>query len=555
VNQNLCKTYWREEVALKAEERTISKILTEQICYEIPPYQRPYSWGKENVQELLEDLWEAYTENDNEYFIGSLITIERERDRRYDVVDGQQRLTTLNLIFACLRDNISDDAAREELGKRILPRNVLTGEAETPRLVLRKKDQDFFRKYILEKQPFPVLSRNEMEKPQRHLLDNFETIEKFLEGKNQQQLKLFANYILTKVFVVFVNTDSLKSAYRLFNVLNARGLPLANADLIKNTLFSLLNDPTRSIELEERWIELEETLGLDRLDSFLGHHRTALVATKARGTLHEEFESLIKKSEIDPFDFLDGLITSSKNYIRIQDSDFGDALTLRPLRSLHRVDYDEWIPPLLAFLNKPLTDMDESEFVNFLEKITMQNWVRRLGRTARLTVYYQLINAIRDQKSAYDIRKIFFTNAKNQEFLNLLSGDVYQQPFANAVLLRLEEAMQDESVTKTYSGRITIEHILPQTLKDEYWIKRFTEDEHKLWLHRIGNLALLCGSKNYKAQYYGFDRKKKIYTERNKKVSFDLTKDICLEEDWTSETIKNRHERLMKLAQATWSIN
>lgn len=541
---------------MKAEERTISKILTEQICYEIPPYQRPYSWGQENVQELLDDLWEAYTGNDNEYFIGSLITIEREKDRLYDVVDGQQRLTTLNLIFARLRDKITDAAAREELGKRILPRNVLTGEAETPRLVLRKKDQVFFRQYILESRPLPKMTRTEMEKPQRSLLENSETIDAFLNDKSQDQLKLFANYILTKVYVVFVNTDSMKSAYRLFNVLNARGLPLSNADLIKNTLFSLLDDQgNRSKELEERWIELEETLGIERLDSFLGHHRTALKATKARGSLYEEFESIIKKSGLDPFTFLESLITSSQNYIRIEDSDFPDAASIRSLRSLHRVDYDEWIPPLLAFLNQPVTDMSESEFISLLEKITMQNWVRRLGRTARLTVYYQLINAIRDSKNAAEIRKIFQSNAKNDEFLSLLGGDLYHQPFASAVLLRLEEAMQDDSVTKTYNGRLTIEHVLPQALKDEYWKNRFTEDEHKFWLHRVGNLTLLSGSKNYKAQYFGFDRKKKIYTERNKKVSFDLTKEVCLEDDWTPTIIENRHQRLLKLAQATWSIN
>ena len=433
---------------MNAEERTISKILTEQICYEIPPYQRPYSWGRENVQELLDDLWEAYTENDSEYFIGSLITIERQRDRRYDVVDGQQRLTTLNLIFACLRDKIMDDAAREELGKRILPRNVLTGEAETPRLVLRKKDQSFFRKHILESQPFPKQKRSEMEKPQRHLLENLETLDSFLNGKDQQQLKLFANYILTKVYVVFVNTDSVKSAYRLFNVLNARGLPLSNADLIKNNLFSLLDGQANSsTELEERWIELEETLGIERLDAFLGHHRTALTAIKARGVLHEEFETIIKKSCVNPFVFLDSLILSAQNYIRIFESDFTDAATLRPLRLLHRVDYDEWIPPLLAFLNKPVTDLPECEFIFLLEKITMQNWVRRLGRTARLTVYYQLINAIKDGKTADSVRKIFRTNARNEEFLSLLGGDVYQQPFTKAVLLRLEEAAQDDSVT------------------------------------------------------------------------------------------------------------
>ena len=135
---------------MKAEERTIANILTEQICYEIPPYQRPYSWKTENIQQLLEDVWEAFESDDSEYFIGSLITIEKVKNLRYDVVDGQQRLTTLNLIFARLRDHIEDSAGKAEVGKRILPHNVLTGEAESPRLLLRKKDQGFFRRHVLE---------------------------------------------------------------------------------------------------------------------------------------------------------------------------------------------------------------------------------------------------------------------------------------------------------------------------------------------------------------------------------------------------------------------
>lgn len=138
---------------MRAEERTISKILTEEICYQIPPYQRPYSWEAENVQQLLDDIWEAYGQQENEYFIGSLITIERQTDRLYDVVDGQQRLTTLNLILARLRDRLSHEAAKVELGKRILPRNVLTGQAEAPRLLLRDRDRVFFRKHVLDAQP------------------------------------------------------------------------------------------------------------------------------------------------------------------------------------------------------------------------------------------------------------------------------------------------------------------------------------------------------------------------------------------------------------------
>jgi hypothetical protein len=540
---------------MKAEERTISNILTEQICYEIPPYQRPYSWEKENVQQLLDDIWEAYSEKDSEYFIGSLITIERERDRRYDVVDGQQRLTTLNLVLARMRDRITDDAVKADLGKRILPRNVYTGEAETPRLLLRKKDQHFFRKHILEAQPLSAKDREDLESPRRHLVENGEVVDGFCQPKTQQELKLFANYILTKVYVVFVTTYSWQSAYRLFNVLNARGIPLSNADLIKNTLFSLLGaQANRSDELEERWLELEEELGIERLDSFFGHHRTSVAAAKARGSLHEEIEPLIRAHAGGPFSFIEAVICSAENYMRIIEGDFNNARAMRALRSLRRVEYDEWIPPLLAFLNQPVPDLPTEEFVELLEKITMQNWVRRLGRTARLTAYYQLISAIKAGKSAEEVRQVFRNNAQNTEFMGLLGGDLYSKPFDAAVLLRLEEASQDESVTKSYNGSLTIEHVLPQALKDDYWKTRFTPEEHGVWLHRMGNLAMLCGRKNYKAQYYAFDQKKKIYSDRNQKVSFDLTKEICDQAEWTLSTIKARHERLLRLAEQTWTI-
>ena len=241
--------------------------------------------------------------------------------------------------------------------------------------------------------------------------------------------------------------------------------------------------------------------------------------------------------------------------MRIVEGDFTDSTTIRSLGALHRVQYDEWIPPLLAYLNSPVTNLPESEFVLLLERITMQNWIRRLGRTARLTVYHQLITAIRDGKSADEIRHVFRSNADNTEFLALLGGDIYGKPFDDAVLLRLEEASQDDSVIKTFSGHRTIEHVLPQALKDEYWKSRFSEDAHSHWLHRLGNLALLSGHKNYKAQYYDFERKRKIYLERNQKVSFDLTKEICDVSEWSVEIIQQRHQRLLNLAKTTWAIN
>jgi uncharacterized protein with ParB-like and HNH nuclease domain len=166
---------------MKADEPNIGTVLTEQICYEIPPYQRPDSWNTENVQQLLEDLWEAYSANDPEYFIGSLITIEMQKDLRYEVVDGQQRLTTLNLIFARLRDHVVEAGAKATLEKRILPRNELSGEVETPRLLLRKKDQSFFRQYVLESKPLPA--KQNLDAPQQRIFENLGSIDAFCNGK------------------------------------------------------------------------------------------------------------------------------------------------------------------------------------------------------------------------------------------------------------------------------------------------------------------------------------------------------------------------------------
>ena len=539
---------------MNAEEKTIGQILTESLRYEIPPYQRPYSWDQDNVRELLEDVEEAFNEEDPEYFIGSLITIERERNVLYEVVDGQQRLTTLNLIFARLRDHIEDQAAKQEVAKRILPSNPLTGATESPRLKLRAADHPFFHRHVLQGQALPDEDRRELDETKARIMKNVEVIDGFLAGKSQAWLKAYASFILSKVFVVLVGTESFKSAYRLFNVLNDRGMSLSNADLIKNQLFAKLDGTATGSELEEKWVELENIVGIDRLDTFLGYHRTSLTANKARKSLADEFEELIKGCEGSPLDFLEGVTRSAKNYRRIIKGKLDDTATVRSLAALRRVSYDEWVPAMLAFLNKPVADMELAEFADLLERVTMQNWVRRLGRTKRLTIYFQLIMAINRGSDAASVRKIFVEGANNEEFFSLLDGDIYGLPSAMAILLRLEEGVQDTSMTKTFEGRITIEHVLPQALKEDYWKERFTLDQHGRWLHRLGNLMPLAGNKNYKAQYFDFDRKKSIYERRNDKVSFDLAKEVCRVEDWNEAALKARQERMIEVARELWKI-
>ena len=419
----------------------------------VPLFQRPYEWTAKDWETLWADLLEQYERSEEDtvatHFTGAIVTAPARSVpvgvSKFLVIDGQQRLTTLNLIFSRLRDAV-DEPAKSELGRRVLPRNALTGEEESPRLTLRHRDQNFFRRHVLAAEVISEAVRKEIAKeqdaPKQRIVENLEAIDTFITQHDQKALKLFANFLLSRVYVVFVTTASWQSAYRLFNVLNARGMALSNADLIKNMLFARLGgNAARSSEMDEAWLELEEQIGIERLDQFLAHHRSTIIATKARKTLHEEFEPLIE-SAATPFAFLEELNTSARNYLRVLKNEFDSPTARRAIRSLNRVAFEEWIPPLLAFLNKPVAGMSEGEFIDLLERITYQNWIRRLAFTARLTAYFQLITAIRAGKIAHDIRAIFLANANDDEFRSLLDGEVYGRPFAQAVLLRLEEADQ-----------------------------------------------------------------------------------------------------------------
>lgn len=536
---------------MKAEEKDLSSIFADNHIYEIPKYQRPYSWNEDNVSELISDVADAFESNLTEYFIGSIITIEKGK-KIYDIVDGQQRLTTLTLIFAALRNQIANETAKAEIQKKILPINALTDEPEQPRLKVRQKEHLFFYEHILLGKPLDkdhILGEIEQK-----FIVNLTTIENYFKEKDETYLKKYANYLLQNVYVVFVNTDSFESAYRLFNVLNARGLSLSNGDLLKNQLFGIANSELEQSKVEQYWNQLEDIIKIKNLDSFLGHYRTALKSTKSKKDLYQEYVDYLKENSISAEDFCKNLVTSSKNYNKLKTNNFDDNKTKKLVQSLFNVSYDEWIPAVLAYMNNPIDDMSFYEYIELIEKITYQNWVRRLGRAKRNTVYYNVISKINEGTNKEEISGLIYGHTNNTEFFNLLRSNVYGMSYAKAILLRIDSARQDDSVIKTYSGAISIEHILPQTATDIYWSSRFNEIEIIENVHKLGNLVLLSGRKNSQAQNYSFDRKKDIYIRKNETTSFDLTKEVCDTVEWNLDVIQKRQIELIEFAEKLWEI-
>jgi len=536
---------------MKAEEKDLSSIFADNHIYEIPKYQRPYSWTEDNVGELVSDVADAFENNLTEYFIGSIITIEKSK-KNYDVVDGQQRLTTITLIFAALRNLISTESAKSLLQKKILPINPLTDEPEQPRLIVRTKEGLFFYEYILLGKDLD--SEYNFAEIEHKFWNNLKTIEALFSDKDEQYLKKYANYLLQNVYVVFVKTDSFDSAYRLFNVLNARGLSLSNADLLKNQLFGLSENELEQSKIELYWNQVEDIIKIKNLDTFLSLHRTALKANNAQKDLYQEYLDYLIDHKIKPEEFCKTIVQSSKNYTELKETKYESNKIKRHVNSLFNVSHDEWISPVLSYMLKPIEDLPFDEFIDLIERITYQNWIRRLGRSKRNTVYYNLITKIKKGTNREDILRIIKSYANNDEFFNLLNSDVYGMSYAKAILLRLDVASQDDSVIKNYSGMISIEHILPQTVTEKYWTERFEEKDIINHVHKLGNLVLLSGRKNSQAQNYSFDRKKEIYLKKNESTSFDLTKKVCDTIEWDKNEISNRQQEMIKLARSIWEI-
>lgn len=551
---------------MKAEEKNINDILSNK-KYIIPPYQRPYSWDADNAIQLIDDIYTSFQEGIQEYFIGSLICIDQKSDT-YEVVDGQQRLTTISIIIASLKNLISDKDIKIDLQQKIILKDPYRPNAqEEPRLKIRNKEYEIYTNYILQgKKSFKP---SEPTYVQSLFIDNFQKTQDYLINlNNDTALRKLAEYILKNVFVVSVTTNNFTSSYRLFNVLNTRGLPLTPADLLKNRLFEIADKEKISHErVEAYWLEIEGILGIENMKKFLWVTRLSLKTVLNRVTLNivEGYIDDLKNdfSEKELINFICELKRYASNYQKVIESDFDDARIYRIFKVLNILS-DEWMPPVLAFINKESNGKNIdytklAEFITLFEKSYVQGWFLGKPKNYREQVCYDVLVAINTNKSFDEIKQCMIKNINNNAINIYFKQDIFipsssQRTFLKYVLLRIDQELDDESASREYGKTISIEHILPQTMNDEYWTSRFTPETHKNWVHKLGNLTLLCGNKNSKASNSSFDKKIDIYNKNNRRSPFNITKDLSDYSEWNLDALSSRHETLLEFAKEIWAI-
>ncbi len=289
--------------------------------FRIPEYQRPYVWEKDQVIELLDDVIQARALNpDSQYFLGSMVLRRNSREEEttrfeeYDLLDGQQRLTTLFLITAVLRDLSTNPTLKTTCQNIIFQERIIfIGIPERLRIVFaRDQVKKFIDHFVKEdggtakkselktkisnyKEDVSIRNMskailNIREYFSQNSANNNLDLEDF--AKSQTQIENFFTYLLCNVLMIYVSADKLDDAFRLFTVMNSRGIKLRNSDILKADNLGKVTDDTKRTECAKEWEDTENYFAED-FDIFLSHLRTILVKQKAAVSLLKEFEDNI----------------------------------------------------------------------------------------------------------------------------------------------------------------------------------------------------------------------------------------------------------------------
>ncbi len=563
------------QLRIEAAHKKVAEVFSKDYSFTIPAYQRPYAWETTQVEELLTDLSDAMgpeSRSDGFYFLGSIVLVKTHGSPDSRVVDGQQRLTTLTILFSLIRDLTEDpvkQASRETYIKQVA--NEDEGIPEALRLQLRQKDQAFFEKHVQTRGATESLpSTDGHSGAKARIIENATTIRAKLVAMGEDKRSELLRFLLQSCYLVVVEVPTQTAARRIFTVLNARGMDLSATDILKADLLERAGE-LRERHLSQRWEDIEVALERGKFGDLFTHIRMIFERDKPRSALENGFPEQVPIFRDDPVGFVDKVLEPYADAFTLSQNDaelrkrFGPK-TADLVRSLDRLDNKDWLPPLLLCLrqsNEGKRD-DVPDIVFQLERLAYYLFMVRADVNTRMSRYADVLDALeplselKPRVSVKD-RSTGFTLTQAEAFamFNALDGDVYLATrVVKPILLRLEQASTDGSAIYDYPT-ISVEHVCPQTLPDNsQWAEWFSDLEaHSSWLHTLGNLVLLNFRKNAAARNFEFDVKKSQYFAPGNSSAFTLTNEVRAYSTWMPSDIRERREILLRRLAKDWRLD
>ncbi len=497
--------------------------------YIVPSYQRHYVWEEDNINALLEDIKDNYLErNDEEYFLGSYI-IQSKNDNN-DLLDGQQRITTLFLLFAFLRDyEQTENQYRSEFQDYIYQgAKPMSGIKERVRLTyeIRGNVKSFINEFIIPTNS--IIDKWEAIKEKandskenisiQHMCRALLCFKKFFDENDTIDIVQYVTFINTNMVMIYISADTLEDAFRMFSIMNDRGVKLSNADILKSSNLEVISDKKDMESYAREWEELQADLGND-FDRFLSYVRTLYVKTKAKlGLLEEYNKNIFKTGKLkmgkDFFESIKSYYNIYNSIIQLDNNNNYEYCNLINVLNSGNLPTD-WVPVIMSYYKK-YKEQDLTAFAKKLACKAIADMVCGESPTKRIENLNKIMPAIEDSSNPAELLSNTHLFAFDKElFLNNIQTDVYRKSYAKTLLLMLEYMYQDNSILHTYSF-VSIEHILPQNPSpNSQWCADYTDEERINNVDKIGNLCIIGRRKNTSLGNLDYPNKRKRYFEKN----------------------------------------
>lgn len=560
----------------KTENNTFRKLIGNGLTYRIPRFQRDYSWTVEQWEDLWADILVSLRDEDSAHYMGYLV-LQSADDKVFDVIDGQQRLTTVSLIVLAILKNIQrlidagNDAENNERRLNQI-RQTYIGYLDPitliPRskLTLNRNNNDYFQNYLI---PLGHLPQRGFRASEHLLRKSFEWFDKKVgeylrshpgnEGKKLAQL--VENISDNLFFTVITVTDEL-NAYKVFETLNARGVRLSSTDLLKNYLFSVLDrgqgNDYELRNLEERWEGIVSRLQSEKFPDFLRTYWNARYKLARQSELFKIIRNQVKERQ-KVFDLIRGMEEDLDNYLALTSPEVSNwSLEDKQLANILKMFRVRQPFPLLLAARR---NFNSSDFTTLLRAITVisfrYNTIGAYSPNEQERVYNNTAERISsreitDLAMLWPLLKTIYVedNRFKVDFSekSISTSDGRGKKIVRFILCALEKQLSGRDYELS-SDSFNIEHILPQNAPDGWG--GFSYDESRALVDRLGNMTILNVRVNRDIGTEEYVEKRSYYENSD----YYLTKRLAEQnEEWTPERISAWQSWMANQATAIWRI-
>lgn len=538
----------------------LSSLFNDQKIYSVPLFQRSYSWKKDQVEELYNDITEI--EEDNEYFLGTMVFAPNEEKTKLTILDGQQRFASIFLILAALRDaldksNLPQKEFWVEDINKILFKRATPSIEKRSKLELNKEDRNFFEEIILNR------SLPKAEKHSHNLLKtNYEFLfQKFKNGIDASRKNYVENIldvIYNKLSVIKIDVNNEVNANLLFETLNDRGLDLSAADLIKNYIFSLADSNMEYVS--KNWDRMSDQIGDNNISRFLRHYWISAYDFVRKENLYKSIKQKISKSMVKKFS--EEIATEANVYSNIISPTpefWEDKEIINLLNELNILRVEQVNILLLAVSQKYYDKKDRlKRIIRSLVNFTFRyNTIAGLDPKVLENLYGTLaINCRADKINQVEIiEKINQENPSKELFeASFKEFETRNRRLSKYILVKVNEYLMNQEGIQEFTiniDNVNLEHVIPKNPNSEW--NKFLKSEHlkiEDVLYLIGNQTILHREYNREIANSFFNEKLKVY----KKSKLPINQKLSRFRKFGKKEIIRRQSELAEFANTVWQV-